>query len=257
MTTFQYPVPPGHTWTDETGRLWTSSGNVILEIDALPLASPFTVTQIEQTIYVLAWELEAGDTQDVRLSQTTPSPTVEVGEFPHTTQTMVVQSFAAVGETLEWSLWGITSQEMDITSILVADLSDTSPLTYGKVDFLATAARYTTVAAVKERLAIEPTDVTRDADILSAIIAAELALDIFMHRSFPDTGGNPQIPGIPDGIRQAALQTAIATWKEADSPTGSSGSDAFMGALSVSETTRTMIQQSAVLIGFRVAFGVA
>jgi len=131
------------------------------------------------------------------------------------------------------------------------------PFTYGPIDYLATVARYTTVALVKERLAIDPLDVSRDPEILSSCIAGELAMDIFMGRSLPDTGTNPMIEGIPDGIKQAALQTAIAIWKEADAPTGSSGSESFMGALSVSETTRTMIQQSAVLIGFRVKFGVA
>ena len=136
-------------------------------------------------------------------------------------------------------------------------MTSPEPFTYGEIDYLAAVARYTTVLAVKGRMGIEPTDVSRDAEILSAIIAAELALDIFMQRSFPDTGTNPQIEGVPDGISQAALQTAIAIWKEADAPTGSTGSDAFMGALAVSETTRTMIQQSAVLIGFRVAFGIA
>ena len=159
-----------------------------------------------------------------------------------------------VGETYQYEVTDPTSAEVGLSNLItVQDLEE--PFTHGTVDYLATVARYTTVDAVKQRLAIVD-DVTRDDQILSCIIASELALDVFMHRSFPDTGDNPQIPGIPDGITQAALQTAIATWKEADAPTGSSGSDSFMGALSVSETTRTMIQQSAILIGFRTGFGV-
>jgi hypothetical protein len=161
-----------------------------------------------------------------------------------------------VGDTYQFEVKDQFSGLLALSPLItVQDLEQ--EFTYGAVNYLASTARYTSVALVKERLAIDATDASRDSEILSACIAGELAMDIFMGRSLPDTGTNPMIPGVPDGIKQAALQTAIAIWKEADAPTGSSGSESFMGALSVSETTRTMIQQSAVLIGFRVKFGVA
>ena len=85
------------------------------------------------------------------------------------------------------------------------------------VNFNETAPRYTTVEAVKGRLAIPPADVTKDAAIQSAIVAAELAIDIFMERALPDTDDPPDSPAVitivPDAISQSALQTAIADFQ--------------------------------------------
>lgn len=119
-----------------------------------------------------------------------------------------------------------------------------------------TAPRYTTVALVKERLAIPPADVSRDTEITSAIVAAEYAIDVFLGRALPDVAPDPVITLVPAAVAEAALQTSIAMWKEADSPTGTMGSDVFMGSVS-SEPIRMMIQRNAALIGFRVSFGVA
>ncbi len=62
---------------------------------------------------------------------------------------------------------------------------------------------------------------------------------------------------VPDSVEVAALDLAIAFWKEADSPTGSAGSDDFFGSISTSETTRMMLQRNPGLVGFRVSWGVA
>jgi hypothetical protein len=203
---------------------------------------------------LLGWELTVNEDGGGQVIFGSPLEVAWIEDFLNLCLYYPINHMVA-GQTLQFSVEDNSdlAGQFGSNEITLADL--TLPYTYGPVSYLATTARYTTVAAVKERLAIETADTSRDADILSAIIASELALDIFMHRSFPDTGENPQIPGVPDGIAQAALQTAIATWKEADAPTGSSGSEAFMGALSVSQTTRTMIQQSAVLVGLRVGFG--
>lgn len=93
--------------------------------------------------------------------------------------------------------------------------------TYGAVDPLADAPRYTTLDLVKERLGIPAADTTRDAEITQNIIAAEYALDVSLGRSFPDPGtesfaGPYQLtvdPGIPAGagnINQPAAGLEVA-----------------------------------------------
>jgi hypothetical protein len=62
------------------------------------------------------------------------------------------------------------------------------PWSYGVVDPLVTAARYTDVATVKSRIGIPAADTTKDAAITAAIVAAEYALDAHLGRSFPDPG---------------------------------------------------------------------
>ena len=215
-------------------------------------------TQISNTVIQVIWTTDdvLPATWNLRRDVNTGGLAARADVSSPATLTYFDTFILTVGDTYQYEVKDETSGLLALSPLITAQDLD-EPATFGEVNFLESVARYTTVLLVKERMAIDATDVSRDAEILSAIIASELALDVFMHRSFPDTGTNPQIPGIPDSIRQAALQTSIATWKEADAPTGSTGSDAFMGALSVSETTRTMIQQSAVLIGFRVAFGVA
>jgi hypothetical protein len=120
--------------------------------------------------------------------------------------------------------------------------------------------RYTTVAAVKERLEIPDTDLSRDDQIKQAIVSGEYAIDVFCGRGFPDLT-DPEDPAVilvvPTGVADAALQLAIAIWKEADAPTGTAGSDAFFGAMSVSETSRQLLERNALLVSYRVSWGVA
>ncbi len=123
-----------------------------------------------------------------------------------------------------------------------------------------TVARYTTVELVKERLTIPVADVSRDDEILQAIVSGEFAIDEFCGRGFPDIDDPPDSPAVitivPLSVEVAALSLAIALWKEADSPMGTSGSDSFFGVLSITESTRQMLERSPALVGFRVSWGV-
>ena len=120
-----------------------------------------------------------------------------------------------------------------------------------------TAPRYTTVELVKERLAIEPTDVSRDTEVELAIVAGEYMIDVFCGRAVPDLAGDPDDPPVvtvvPAVFQEAALSMAIAVWKEADAPTGTAGSEAFFGAISIAESSRQLLERSPGLVSFRVA----
>lgn len=126
-----------------------------------------------------------------------------------------------------------------------------------------TAARYTTLALVKERLSIVDTDVSRDAEITQAIVSGEFAIDTYLGRGFPDLDTDPEDPQqitiVPLSVEVAALSLAIAFWKEPDGPSGTAGSDAFFGSVSPAETARLMLQRSPGLVGFKIGagFGVA
>ena len=116
-------------------------------------------------------------------------------------------------------------------------------------------ARYTTVDLVKERLAIDAGDTSRDDQILQAIVAAQWAIDVYCGRGFPDIPPDEEITVVPGAIANAALSLAISYWKEADAPTGTGGSDAFFGTVSFADTAREMLDRSPGLIGFRVSWG--
>lgn len=124
-----------------------------------------------------------------------------------------------------------------------------------------TAARYTTLADVKERLEILLTDTSRDTDITTAIVAGEYSIDVFLGRGFPDLDTDPEDPQIitdvPEAVKMAALSMAIAIWMEADAPGGTAGSDAFFGPISVSESTRMLLERNPQLVSFRVSWGMA
>jgi hypothetical protein len=132
----------------------------------------------------------------------------------------------------------------------------TLPYDYGPVDALADAPRYTTLTEVKARLGITTT--AKDDAITQAIVAAEYAIDVHNGRSFPDGPGVPDetrpgpIQGIPEAVKAAALSASIAVFKEADAPTGTAGSDAFIGVIDVSDIARRVIGRSVILVGFRV-----
>ena len=122
-----------------------------------------------------------------------------------------------------------------------------------------TEARYTTVEEVKERVAIPASDLTRDDQILEAIVAAEFMLDVFCGRGFPDedTVEEPAvITTIPAAVSTGALSLAIAVWKEADAPGGAGGSEAFFGTLSVEDTSRRILERSPQLVSFRRTWGI-
>jgi hypothetical protein len=65
---------------------------------------------------------------------------------------------------------------------------------------------------------------------------------------------------IPEAVRQASLEVAIATYKSPDGPMGTAGSDAYsFGSVDTTEIARTTLRRSHVLRGFKLssAFGVA
>lgn len=123
-----------------------------------------------------------------------------------------------------------------------------------------TDLRYTTLDAIKGRLNIPLTDLAKDDLLTSSGVAAEWSIDVFCGRGFPDLA-DPEDPAIilivPPAVVEAATQTAIAVYKEADAPVGTAGSESFMGAISVQDTTRRMLQRNPTLTGFRVSWGVA
>lgn len=128
----------------------------------------------------------------------------------------------------------------------------TSP-TYGPVDPLASTIRYTTLDAVKKQLAI--TDTVWDVEITQAIISLEVMMDIHMNRSFPDTGTDPEIDGVPEQVRQAALLGALEVFKLGDAPGGVAGSDdgGFIGSweFAGNSTTQAFNSVKPMLRGFR------
>ena len=131
------------------------------------------------------------------------------------------------------------------------------PRAIGHIDYLAAAARYSTIAAMKTELNLAAADVSRDAQLLQALIAAEVAVDSHFGRSFPDPSGG-EIEGIPEAVKQMSLQAAMAVVLDAGAPDGSSGSDDWLGALPVDkvEVIRRTIAASPLGRGLRAGFGV-
>lgn len=135
---------------------------------------------------------------------------------------------------------------------------------YGEINPLETAARYTTVAIVKSRLRIPDANTEYDDRILQSIVAGEYALDAELGRSFPDTATPPDedppivpiVEGIPEAIKSAAADIAVAVYKAGDAP-GVAGSDDFLGALDVTEIVRGELERNPLLRGFRVSWGIA
>lgn len=129
--------------------------------------------------------------------------------------------------------------------------------TYGEVDPLADTIRYADIDVVKRRIGLDPNDTTWDTELTQAIISAEIAIDQYLGRSFPDTGDFPVIAGIPIPITQAAENTAIAVLKQTDAPFGQTGSDGLFGDLDVGDLVRAELYRSPLLAGYRHKWGVA
>lgn len=83
-------------------------------------------------------------------------------------------------------------------------------------------------------------------------------MDTLNGRSFPDTGINPEIPGIPQGVRTWALDVAVEIWRLRDTAAGfTAGSDDWVGTIDVLEAARRAIRRNPLALGWRVAWGVA
>lgn len=127
------------------------------------------------------------------------------------------------------------------------------------IDYNETEPRYTTVALVKERLAIQDTDTSRDDEIKTAIVSAELAMDVWMGRALPDTE-DPDDPAvitiIPSAVQSAALSMSIALWNQPDSITGG-GSDAFGFGTIPENIIGQYLTRAPQMVGLRVTWGIA
>lgn len=158
------------------------------------------------------------------------------------------------GDVIQYAVQDLDTLTIGTGPLLLAnDL--TQPFTYGPVDSLATAPRYTTLEAVKLAIGIPVANISKDEQITEAIIAGENAIDRELGRSFPDQGSNPQIQGIPGAISNLAKKAAVAVYSGDHSPFGTAGSDDWMGAISVADAVSNTIKRSPLLRGFQVSFG--
>ena len=133
----------------------------------------------------------------------------------------------------------------------------TSP-TYGPVDPLESEIRYTSLAEVKTAMGV--TDSLYDAQAQQAIVALETMMDSYLGRSFPDTGDNPEVAGIPERVRYAALVGSMEIWKIVDSPGGTGGADSegFIGMYEPGAAARVAFNSiRPILSGFKIQWGVA
>lgn len=122
-----------------------------------------------------------------------------------------------------------------------------------------TAIRYTSLADVKAALGIDPDDDSEDTRLTALIIAAELAVDFYCGRSFPDTdtAAEPEvITVVPANVAAAALQCAVATVRQTDAAFGVAGSEELLGTVASSQL-RSVLRRSDLLRGYRTRFGFA
>jgi len=121
--------------------------------------------------------------------------------------------------------------------------------TYGPVNPLETEPRYTSLVEVKKALGI--TDTSFDADLTTAIVAAEVAIDTRNNRSFPDTGDDPAVEGIPEAIRVWALDVSIAVFKARDTTYGQGGSDEWLGIIDIQDEVGKALRRNPLALGWK------
>lgn len=158
------------------------------------------------------------------------------------------------GDSVQYRVTDLDTMTAGLTTVMVM-ADQTAPYTFGPVNPLADEIRYTSLEDVKLRMGIEHAE--SDAQLTEAIIAAEVAIDQVNQRAFPDTGINPEIPGVPNAIRTWALDASIAIWKAADAPFGQGGGDAWLGSLDVQNITERILRRHPLALGYKVAWGVA
>lgn len=69
-------------------------------------------------------------------------------------------------------------------------------------------------------------------------------------------GGVGEIQGIPEAVRSVARAAAVSIYQSAAAPFGSSGSDDFLGTISVAAVVADAIRRNPQLMGFKVSWGV-
>ena len=150
----------------------------------------------------------------------------------------------------------VTGQDDDVSSAAVRAVA--GPLAFGVVSALSTTPRYTTLADVKSHMNVNQADETYDDTLTQVVCAIEYAIDVECGRSFPDPAGGAII-GIPEAIKQVALQASIAAYNNTETPAGSGGSDDWFGEQedSIGEIIRRDVRRNPLLMGFRVSFGIA
>ena len=191
----------------------------------------------------------------VRFQRSSESPSLVLADQLPASQTYFIEVVptAQTGDTLEWTVVDLVTSNLDIATYEVVD--DSVPYTYGDVNWLETDPRYASLNAVKKRLQI--TDTSWDAEITQAIVSAEVAMDVYWGRSLPDTGLNPEIPGIPSQVTQAAENIAVAVLKQTDAPFGVAGSDEYLGELDIDDAVRRELNRSPLLRGMRRGWGLS
>lgn len=182
-------------------------------------------------------------------------PPVQLGDVNGVLRTFVDASgLWSPGELLEYTLEDLDTTATATATIAPGDLE--VPWTYGPPRADASAPRYTSLETVRRRLRIPATETGFDEDLEEAIIAAEIALDFELGRSFPDTGTNPQMPYVPRTAAMISTSAAIAVYKAADAPLGTAGSEDWFGALSIADVAAQTIKRSPLIRGLQVSFGV-
>ena len=133
-------------------------------------------------------------------------------------------------------------------------------------DPLETAARYTTVAAVKKAIGIDNDQF--DTEILQAVAGLEYLIDAYLDTSFPqdadpDAGTDdaldpPPVEGIPEIVKQAALQGSIKVFRVPQAPFAEAGSDDFIGAVEIPSATRQAFNDvKSMLLGLKRGYPLA
>lgn len=212
-------------------------------------------TQLSNTAIEVSWSGDDAVTQwNIARDDDGAGGTLIVEALPVGVRSFFDTSPPAAGVSTVYSLVDLAVATYVTPALVVGDL-DTEP-TYGQVDPLSSTIRYTTLEAVKAAMGV--TDATADAAITQAIIASEVAIDVLNSRSFPDTGTNPEIDGVPEGIRVWALDASIAVYKLRDTTAGfSAGSDDWIGAIDVSEQARRALRRNPLALGWKIAWGLA
>lgn len=158
-----------------------------------------------------------------------------------------------VGDTFEYKVTNLDDLEVGTTNLVTyRDLE--LPFTFGPIDALANTIRYTSLDEVKRRLGVNTA--TDDDLITQSAIAAEVQIDQMNGRSFPDTGANPEWPGIPEPVRSWATDAAVSVYKRADAPFGQAGSDNWIGTLDVRDEVERALRRNPLAIGYKVSFGI-
>ena len=211
-----------------------------------------TTTSTTQTglLFRLQWTLDADE--DVEIRRTSEDPdlflaTVEAGINEYIDRIAT----AEVDDVITWTLTGVDTSEVTTITYTVEAVED---YTYGEVDPLGASIRYTTLAAVKSRLGISSS--THDTALTQSIIAAEIQIDQYLGRSFPDTGTNPEIEGIPIPIKEAATLAAMTVWKMGDAPTGYAGGD-YLNEIDVARSLWQQFDRNPLLTGYHATGGLA